>query len=133
MGAPSSRAQKRTRPNVPAPTFRPGIAKLYEEQEHHSDNPDAALKRWSGVGQGSDATFEPRIGEVYEELEASGQLRVDSINSRVRWEKINGSDSAKSTPGSKQSAASDASAEGAVKRAVGEAVSTVKRWLKSSD
>ena len=133
MGAPSSRSHKRVRPNVPAPTFRPGIAKLYEEQERYEDNPTAALKRWSGVGEGSDATFEPHIGEVYEELEASGQLRVDSINSRVRWERINGTKTEAKSAKGKRASAGDDGAGGSVKKAVGGAVSAVQRWLKSTD
>ncbi|MEM9604147.1 MAG: hypothetical protein AAGA11_14870 [Pseudomonadota bacterium] len=90
MGAPSARATKRVRPKIPAATFRPGISKLYEEREHPEDNPEAALDRWSKVGGGAQTTFKPHIGEVYRELEESGALRVDSIESRVRWEQIEG-------------------------------------------
>ncbi|MEM7377209.1 MAG: hypothetical protein AAF460_06830 [Pseudomonadota bacterium] len=92
MGAPSARATKRVRPKIPAATFRPGISKLYEEREHPEDNPEAALDRWSKVGGGAETTFKPHIGEVYRELEESGALRVDSIESRVRWEQIEGKD-----------------------------------------
>ncbi|MEM6988666.1 MAG: hypothetical protein AAF499_19350 [Pseudomonadota bacterium] len=88
MGAPSSRAVKRTRPKIPAATFRPGIRKLYDEQQSSEADPDAALDRWSKVGGGPDATFKPHIGDVYRELEESGALRVDSIESRVRWEQM---------------------------------------------
>lgn len=90
MSAPSTRATKRIRPNIPAATFRPGIGRLYDERDDPESNPEAALDRWSKVGGESKATFRPHIGEVYEELEKSGELRVDSLDSRVRWEQING-------------------------------------------
>jgi len=130
MGAPSSRAQKRVRAKVPAATFRPGIAKLYEQRENPEDNPEAALKRWSSVGTPADATFEPHIGKVYEALEASGELRVDSITSRLRWEKINGESADKTD----KKAGDDASASSAsLGGAVRSLIASVQNWAKRSD